>query len=119
MEFLAKYYNMTVYFYEYEAIPEGRFFLLDINPNFRYRELDDWQNVIDARWVDMETGLYVDITAARYSENVAEHGAMMFDKSGHWFRVRTADTFADCLSRPPLGNIYPGHSLVSAARYDI
>jgi hypothetical protein len=87
MHFLARYYNMTTYYYTSKAMPQGRFYLLDINPHFTHRELDDWRNAIDARWIDMDSGLYIDITTARYSLEPAEGEGMLFEKSGHRFRV--------------------------------
>ena len=87
LDFLASYYNMTTYYYQYDKIPNGRSFLLDINPSFRHRGMDDMLNVIDARWIDMDSGLYVDITAVRYSLIEEEGEGMLYDKSGHRYRV--------------------------------
>ncbi|KAI5293971.1 hypothetical protein KEM55_006825, partial [Ascosphaera atra] len=42
-----------------------RKFLLEINPNFVHRTKKDIQNVIDARWIDMSSGLFIDITSVR------------------------------------------------------
>lgn len=93
MYYLAAYYNMTVYYYKYAGMPRGRYFLLDINPAYSYRERDDALNFIDARWIDMQSGLFIDITAARYD---AEHEAgegMLYDKNEHEYRVSGAPTW--------------------------
>lgn len=37
-------------------------YLLDINPWARQRHRGKGLNIIDARWIDMQTGLYIDIT---------------------------------------------------------
>ncbi|KKK20584.1 hypothetical protein ARAM_004044 [Aspergillus rambellii] len=37
-------------------------YLLDINPWARQRDHHEGLNIIDARWIDMQTGLYIDIT---------------------------------------------------------
>lgn len=39
-----------------------RSYLLDINPWSRQRERGQGLNIIDARWIDTTTGLYIDIT---------------------------------------------------------
>ena len=66
LEFLALYYNMSVFSFRTPNAPDDAFkqYLLDINPNFPERfvgRLDN--NRIDARWVDMANGAYIDITA--------------------------------------------------------
>lgn len=64
LRFLAAYHNMTIY-KDWSSAE----FLLDINPNFLERsKIKDPMNIIDARWIDMQTGLYVDITAVAFEE---------------------------------------------------
>jgi hypothetical protein len=48
--------------YETEDKSFRREYLLDVNPWIRERERGDGQNIIDARWIDTTTGLYIDIT---------------------------------------------------------
>ena len=88
MYFLAAYHNMTIYYYKYGDMEKGRFFQLEVNPYFVHREQDDKSNVIDARWIDMQTGLYIDITAARYALDHKEGEGVLYDKFGHEYRVR-------------------------------
>jgi phosphorylcholine metabolism protein LicD len=38
-------------------------FVLDVNPNWITYPAEDEDNVIDARWIDTSTGLFIDITA--------------------------------------------------------
>lgn len=90
MYMLAAYHNMTTYHYRYESAPEGRTFLLEVNPHFVHREWDDRLNVIDARWIDIQTGLFIDITAARYAVDHPRGEGVLFDKNGHEFRVSLA-----------------------------
>lgn len=87
MYYLAAYHNMTVYYYKYDKMPRGRYFLLDINPHFRNRQVEDNLNLIDARWIDTSTGLFIDITAARYNPQHPLGQGMLYDKNGHEFRV--------------------------------
>jgi hypothetical protein len=42
-----------------------RKYLLEINPHYKNNSTEDTLNVIDARWIDTTTGLYIDITALR------------------------------------------------------
>lgn len=87
MYYLAAYHNMTTYYYQYNGVPDGRFYLLDVNPYFEHRETDDALNVIDARWVDTQTGLYIDITAARYNVEHPKGEGILYDKNKHEYRV--------------------------------
>ncbi|KAJ3510260.1 hypothetical protein NM208_g15556 [Fusarium decemcellulare] len=86
MYFLAAYHNMTIYYYQYEGAPEGRFFQLEVNPYFKHRGRDDTMNVIDARWIDMQTGLFIDITAARYDPGHMMGEGVLYDKHDHEFK---------------------------------
>ena len=42
--------------------PMTRKYLLDVNPSIADRGRGDGFNVIDARWIDIQNGLYIDIT---------------------------------------------------------
>ena len=59
VHFLASYYNMTIHTYR------RRDYLLEINPNYIDGSFMDKYNVIDGRWIDTQTGLFIDITAIR------------------------------------------------------
>lgn len=37
-------------------------YLLDVNPNYAYRKMSDTNNVIDARFIDTQTGCFIDVT---------------------------------------------------------
>ncbi|PNP50456.1 hypothetical protein THARTR1_08838 [Trichoderma harzianum] len=86
MYLLAAYHNMTIYYYKYGTMEQGRYFQLEVNPYFVYRDQDDKSNVIDARWIDMQNGLYIDITAARYALNHEKGEGVLYDKYGHEYR---------------------------------
>lgn len=86
MYYLAAYYNMSVFHYQTPRLPEGRDYMLEINPNHVNREQSDKMNKIDARWIDTATGLFIDITTARYNlTHPAGHGILSC-KDGHTFR---------------------------------
>jgi len=78
---------MSVFYYQTPRIPEGRDYLLEVNPNFSNREQTDVENVIDARWIDTSTGLFIDITAVRYNLTHPSGEGMLSCKDGHEFRV--------------------------------
>ncbi|KAH8716751.1 LicD family-domain-containing protein, partial [Phaeosphaeriaceae sp. PMI808] len=40
----------------------GKRYLLEVNPHYMNASTRDVENVIDARWIDVGTGLYIDIT---------------------------------------------------------
>ncbi|CCC10359.1 hypothetical protein SMACR_02931 [Sordaria macrospora] len=90
MYFLATYYNMSVFHYKTPRLPAGRNYMLEVNPNFSNGDQSDWRNVIDARWIDTESGLFIDITTARYNLTHPEGQGMMSCKDGHEFRVAIA-----------------------------
>lgn len=61
---LASYYNMTIHTFEISD-NETRDYMLEVNPKYKDPSYEDTLNVIDARWIDIETGLFIDITAVR------------------------------------------------------
>jgi hypothetical protein len=87
MHFLASYYNMTVFRHRTSRFPKGRDYLLEINPHYVIRDDSDTENIIDARWIDMTSGLFIDITTARYDENHPEGKNVLTCKDGHQYRV--------------------------------
>lgn len=66
LDYLGEHYNMTMHKWNDTSVEDGspieRTYLLDINPNSKERVRGDGQNVIDARWIDISTGLFIDIT---------------------------------------------------------
>ncbi|TVY39045.1 Protein MNN4 [Lachnellula subtilissima] len=86
MHYLASYYNMTVFHYKTPRIPEGRDYMMEINPHYSNREQTDKLNVIDARWVDTTSGLFIDITTARYNFTHPSGEGMLSCKDGHEYR---------------------------------
>lgn len=119
MYFLAAYYNMTTWYYKYDSVPGGRRFLLEVNPNFVHREVNDRLNLIDARWIDTTTGLFIDITAARYYLGHPEGEGMLFDKNSHEYRVRHFGWETSILYRFDWLTYPQGHVFVSAAGHDV
>lgn len=92
MYFLAKYYNMTEHHFNVPTEPssKGRTFLLEINPNFVNRTPEDKLNVIDARWIDTSSGLFIDITSVRKDYDARKKGnkGALMCKDRHRYNVR-------------------------------
>lgn len=62
---LAARFNMTLHDYAYvdeDGADRTRTYLLDVNPFGTKVDRGGGLNVIDARWIDVETGMFVDIT---------------------------------------------------------
>ncbi|KAH6687850.1 LicD family-domain-containing protein [Plectosphaerella plurivora] len=83
---LASYYNMTTYYYEYSAIPKGRKFLLDINPHYADKDSNAGSNIVDARWIDTETGLFLDISMAGYDNSLPAGEGFIISRDGQKFK---------------------------------
>ena len=89
IEHLAGYYNMSVFHVgmidEVQGEEAKRFeYLLEVNPHWKNATEDD-VNHIDARFVDMESGLFIDITTLRRNRTaiaLGEPEACMV-KDGH------------------------------------
>ena len=102
---------MTEHHFELPGVDGGRNYLLEINPQYVVRTTEDAANVIDARWIDTSSGLFIDITAVRKDDDLrkkGQQGALMckdghrFDVSGRGTRV-TRDGYLP-LSRRPISS---------------
>ena len=99
MQHLADYYNMSVHHFNLPGSKMGHDYLLEINPNWADPSSSDVNNKIDGRWVDMESGLYVDMTTLRWdrqSEARGREGAMMC-KDGHRYEHKDIFPLRDSL----------------------
>ncbi|KAF2458427.1 hypothetical protein BDY21DRAFT_342480 [Lineolata rhizophorae] len=91
MAFLASYYNMTVHSFDVPELPRPRKrYLLEVNPHYVNASTNDWMNVIDARWIDTENGLFIDITTLRPDLAAQERGerGMLMSKDRHRYREK-------------------------------
>ncbi|KAH8726059.1 LicD family-domain-containing protein [Phaeosphaeriaceae sp. PMI808] len=83
---LGKEYNQTKY--EYTS-PDGktrRQYLLDVNPMIWERVRGDGMNVIDARWIDVRNGLFIDITGLSVTNPVSYPGVWSC-KNNHMYKT--------------------------------
>jgi hypothetical protein len=87
---MADQFNYT--FHKYTTTVGGdrqsitTIYLLDINPHFTERENGDGMNIIDARWINMENGLYIDITGLSELDP-EEHPGVVSCKNFHDYKV--------------------------------
>ena len=82
---LADHFNQTVVQYTTTDPDVERRYLLDINPWARQRDRGMGLNIIDARWIDITTGLYIDITGL--SRLTAEKPTEWECKNGHKYQT--------------------------------
>ncbi|KAK9243978.1 LicD family-domain-containing protein [Lipomyces tetrasporus] len=85
MDRMSKRFNATSYEYT-TAENEVRKYYIDVNPYFVYRSRMNAQNVIDARFVDMQSGLYIDITALAEVDPM-RHPNVISCKNNHRYLV--------------------------------
>ncbi|KAJ9138688.1 LicD family-domain-containing protein [Pleurostoma richardsiae] len=89
--YLGKNYNRTMHEYHYvnEATGEQqtKTYLLDINPHHVERDRGDGMNVIDARWIDLSNGMFIDITGLAERDPVRMPGIWSC-KNYHRYRTR-------------------------------
>ncbi|KAL2012981.1 hypothetical protein VTN00DRAFT_506 [Thermoascus crustaceus] len=87
MHFLAEYYNMTEHHFKLPGVKGGRTYLLEINPHYVIRSTEDKMNVIDARWIDTSSGMFIDITTVRTDDEARKRGRLsaLICKDGHQY----------------------------------
>lgn len=61
--------------------------MLEINPDFSLSNKWDYLNGIDARWIDMSTGIFIDITVVRPNKSSTDPG-LLTCKDQHKYNVR-------------------------------
>lgn len=65
--------NMTVHSFRFSESGIRCEYLLEINPHSINDTLDAY-NMIDARWIDTDTGLYIDLTTLRVNQKARALG---------------------------------------------
>lgn len=72
LQWIGDNLNRTEHSWNYTETASGEFiskkYLLDINPHHVDIDRSDGRNIIDGRWIDMQNGMYVDITGLRERE---------------------------------------------------
>lgn len=80
---------MTEHHFDLPDVAGGRSYLLEINPQYAVRSKADKSNVIDGRWIDTSSGLFIDITAVRADDQRRAKGSpgALMCKDRHNFDV--------------------------------
>ncbi|KAK6351098.1 hypothetical protein TWF718_004269 [Orbilia javanica] len=76
LKHLAENFNMTTWSYDFEEDNFRRDYLLDINPYWVSRVRGTSANLIDGRWIDKSTGLFIDITGLSETHVVTSPGVL-------------------------------------------
>ncbi len=86
--FLSAYYNMSTFSIRSPEARRRRTYMLEFSPYARDREQGDGRHPADARWVDTEMGLSVDVYAVRYNLTHPGGKGMLSCKDGSELMVR-------------------------------
>ncbi|KAF2736819.1 hypothetical protein EJ04DRAFT_510725 [Polyplosphaeria fusca] len=62
LQYLGENFNQSIQRYMSDDGKTEREYLLDVNPWVWERERGDGMNIIDARWIDIRNGLFIDMT---------------------------------------------------------
>ncbi|KAK4554174.1 mannosyltransferase [Recurvomyces mirabilis] len=88
---LASFYNMSMHHFSLPGAPNEprvrRNYILEVNPHYKNSSVES-VNKIDARWIDTETGLFIDITTLRRNKTAQALGkqdAMMVKDKHHYY----------------------------------
>jgi len=73
---MVDHLNQTLSFYVSNDKKVQRKYFLDVNPYARQRQRGEGTNIIDARWIDVRNGLYIDITGLSELEPDSEPGVL-------------------------------------------
>jgi hypothetical protein len=78
-------------------------YLVEVNPRYTIRGTGDKLNVIDARWIDTETGLVIDVSTGRANYTARAQGvkgALMCKDKHHYLVSDSLLTFPHVLTQP-------------------
>lgn len=84
--YMAKHLNNTRHKYVAPKTSTAREYLLDVNPMSYERVRGDGMNIIDARWIDTTTGLFIDITGLSETQPYVNPGVVSC-KNLHRYRL--------------------------------
>ncbi|EME83163.1 uncharacterized protein MYCFIDRAFT_47014 [Pseudocercospora fijiensis CIRAD86] len=86
IELLARYYNMSMHHFKIPGTNTARKYMLEVNPHCFEGDIDK-ENRIDARWIDTDIGLFIDITTLRHNDTATAEGndeSMMVKDRHHY-----------------------------------
>lgn len=80
--FLAAYYNMSTFRFKGPDMPKRRKYMLQLSPYSKDRVQADPRHPADARWIDTESGLSLEVYAVRYNLSHPGGEGMLSCKDG-------------------------------------
>lgn len=90
LKYLGEHYNQTRHVYTFPDGTTHREYLLDVNPWIWERERGDGMNIIDARWIDVSNGLFIDITGLTETHPTTAPGTWVCK---NYHRYKTSDLY--------------------------
>ncbi len=84
LSYIGEFLNYTTHSYKSGIV--HRQYFLDVNPYHRERVRGDGWNIIDARWIDMRNGLFIDITGISET-NPADQPDVWTCKNEHVYKT--------------------------------
>jgi hypothetical protein len=90
LDYLGQHFNRSIHHYVSEDKTVKREYLLDVNPWIWERDRGDGMNVIDARWIDVRNGLFIDITGLSETKPETDPGVW---SCKNYHRYRTSDLY--------------------------
>jgi hypothetical protein len=106
---LGEKFNQTHHHYVSEDKTVKREYLLDVNSWIWERERGDGMNIIDARWIDVRNGLYIDITGLSETHPDSKPGIWVCK---NYHRYKTSDLY------PMRQSMYEGVPALIPYAYD-
>ncbi|MCJ1287529.1 hypothetical protein MMC26_006881 [Xylographa opegraphella] len=121
LKYLATNLNHT--FHTYTAAtsavhndPVTRTYLLDVNSQWEERERGDGFNIIDARWIDVHSGLYIDITAVSETDPDVLPG-LLSCKNLHRYQVKDLYPMRETMYEGVLAKVPYNYDLILVEEY--
>ncbi|KAI9785531.1 MAG: hypothetical protein M1839_009272 [Geoglossum umbratile] len=87
LDYLGEHMNQTRHTYTPKDGSAERQYLLDVNPHHTERTRGDGLNIIDARWIDTQNGLFIDITGLSETQPDLKPGVWSC-KNDHEYKTR-------------------------------
>ncbi|MCJ1391431.1 hypothetical protein MMC18_004295 [Xylographa bjoerkii] len=121
LEYLAKNVNHTLHTYTAASStlhtdPITRTYLLDVNSHWKERERGNGFNIIDARWIDVRSGLYIDITALSETNPDVLPG-LLSCKNLHRYHVKDLYPMRETMYEGVLAKVPYNYDLVLVEEY--
>ena len=122
LKYLADTMNNTRHTYtaassESHNNPITRTYLLDVNPMWTERDRGDGFNIIDARWIDVHNGLYIDITGL--SETHADILPGVWScKNYHRYKVKDLYPLRETIYEGVIAKVPYGYDRVLQEEYE-